>query len=169
MTCTECGITSDIIDKPSFACYSESPAYRARLEGTSKTDSGLPISLIEEWVSGRASVIVTGDLMKVDSECSVDILSLRVPTTEPISIPTTAAIIGGVVTVTLIITLVTVAKIIVKMCLQTKKRSELCFSVHSVYLNGASFTPAVKLYVCNTYEAVSIIFPPYTYYCAEIW
>ena len=94
MTCTECGITGDIIDKPSFACYSESPAsvtYRARLEGTSETDSGLPISLIEEWVSGGASVIVTGDLMKVDSECSVDILSLgegecsatRVPTTEP--------------------------------------------------------------------------------------
>ena len=50
--------------------------YRARLEGTSETDSGSLISLIEQWVRGGASIIVTGVLMTVDSECSVAISSL---------------------------------------------------------------------------------------------
>ena len=97
-SCAECGITSDIIDRQSFACYPESPThvtYRARLEGTSETDSGSLISLIEDWVSGGASIIVTGVLMTVDSECSVAISSLsegecspdptQPPTTDPTS------------------------------------------------------------------------------------
>ena len=78
--CSDCGITNDIIDKLSFSCFPESPkyvTYRARLEGTSETDSGSLISLIEEWVSGGASIIVAGVLMTVDSECSVAISSLR--------------------------------------------------------------------------------------------
>ena len=77
--CATCGITDDIIDKQSFACSPEFPTYvtyRARLEGTSETDSGSLISLIEEWVSGGASIIVTGVLMTVDSDCSVAISSL---------------------------------------------------------------------------------------------
>ena len=54
--------------------------YRARLEGTSETDSDSLISLIEDWVrGGGASVIVTGILMIVDSHCSVAISSLREP------------------------------------------------------------------------------------------
>ena len=79
-SCSDCDITSDIIDKLSFSCFPESPTYvtyRARLEGTSETDSGSLISLIEEWVSGGASIIVTGVLMTVDSECSVAISSFR--------------------------------------------------------------------------------------------
>ena len=135
VSCTECGVTSAFIDTPSFACFSESPTsvtYRTRLLGTSETDSGSLISLIEEWVSGGAGIIMTGVLVTVDSECPVAISSLgegecqQPPTTEPISDsevitpdPTsdpvtdstpsttdnTAAIIGGsVVTVVLIIT-----------------------------------------------------------------
>ena len=53
-SCSDCGITSDIIDRQSFSCYPESPTYvtyRARLEGTSETDSGSLISLIEDRVS----------------------------------------------------------------------------------------------------------------------
>ena len=78
-SCTECSITSDIIDRQAFTCFAESPTsvtYRARLEGTPETDSGSLISLIEEWVSGGPSIIVTGILMTVDSECSVAISSL---------------------------------------------------------------------------------------------
>ena len=91
--CTEC--SSRIIDKLSFACYDESPkhvTYRARLEGTSETDSGSLISLIEQWVRGGASIIVTGVLMTVDSECSVAISSLSegecFPTQPPDTDPT---------------------------------------------------------------------------------
>ena len=76
-SCTDC--TSDIIDMQSFACYPESPTYvtyRARLGGTSETDSGSLISLIEDWVSGGTSVIVTGVLMTVDTECPVTLSSL---------------------------------------------------------------------------------------------
>ena len=73
--CAEC--SSDTLDEQSFSCFEESPSfltYRARLEGTSETDSGSLISLIEAWVrGGGASVIVTGVLMTVDSQCSVTI------------------------------------------------------------------------------------------------
>ena len=97
-SCAECGITSDIIAKPSFACYPESPAhvtYRARLEGTSETDSGSLISLIDDWVSGVAGIIVTGVLMTVDSECSVAISSITErecsSTQPPYTDPTTSS------------------------------------------------------------------------------
>ena len=74
------------------------------------TDSGSLISLIEEWVSGGASIIVTGVLMTVDSECSVAISSLgeaecQPPTNDSTTTDSTAAIIGGVVAVILIIAL----------------------------------------------------------------
>ena len=69
-----------MIDNQFLVCYTESPAfmtYRARLEGTSETDSGSIISLIGEWVTGGgANVTVTGILMTVDSHCSVAISSL---------------------------------------------------------------------------------------------
>ena len=77
--CPECGFTVTSIDKQSFLCYPDSPSfvtYRARLEGTSLKDSEKFISLIEQWVMGGASVIVTGVLMKVDSKCSVKISDL---------------------------------------------------------------------------------------------
>ena len=133
VSCTECDSISLVIDTPSFACFPESPTsvtYRARMKSTSETDSESLISLIEEWVSGGDSIIVTGVLMTVDSKCSVAISSLsegecqppptnpttdRVTTPDPITDPVTdstpsttdntAAIIGGsVVAVVLIIT-----------------------------------------------------------------
>ena len=125
-SCADCGITNDIIDKQSFSCFPESPTYvtyRARLEGTSETNSSSLISLIEEWVSSGASIIVTGVLMTVDSECSVAISSLSegeceaptsdhtsssmttyttIPTTGSFcSCPDTGAIIAGVVAIIL--------------------------------------------------------------------
>ena len=78
-SCSDCSITNDIIDKQSFSCYPESPSfltYRARLEGTSERDSSSLVSLIETWVRGGATVIVTGVLMRVDTECPVAISSL---------------------------------------------------------------------------------------------
>ena len=42
--------------------------------GTSETDSGSLISLIEEWVSGGTGIIMTGVLVTVDSECSVALI-----------------------------------------------------------------------------------------------
>ena len=128
-SCAECGITDDIIDKQSFACFPESPTYvtyRARLEGTFETDNGSLISLIEEWVSGGASIIVNGVLMTVDSECSVAISSLSEgecsPTTTDTASKSTnlAAIIGGVtVAVILIVSVaitITVTLIVKKRC-----------------------------------------------------
>ena len=113
-SCAECGITHDIIERQSFACNPESPlfiTYRARLEGTSQTDSGYLISLIEEWVTTGPSFIVTGILMKVDSECAVAISSLSdgeciqtSPSSSEVS-PDTPAIIGGVVATVIVITI----------------------------------------------------------------
>ena len=149
-SCAECGITDDIIDKQSFACFPESPTYvtyRARLEGTSETDSGSLISLIEEWVSGGASIIVTEVLMTVDSECSVAISSLSEgectptqphiystdATSDIISTDTSAAsestnsaaIIGGVVAVILIVSVaLTVTVIAVVFIMKIRRGTE---------------------------------------------
>ena len=137
-SCTECGITNNIIVKPSFLCYPDSHmyvTYRARLEGTSEIDSGSLISLLEKWVSGRASMSVTGILMTVDPECPVAISSLSeeecliikptatTSTTAPMTSSTgdsttssspqsssvNTAIIGGIVAIIFIIALVVVA------------------------------------------------------------
>ena len=68
--------------------------YRARLEGTSETDSDSLISLIEDWVrGGGASVIVTGILMTVDSHCSVAISSLSEPECSPAQPVTPSAVV----------------------------------------------------------------------------
>ena len=140
ISCTECDIISLVIDTPSFACFPESPTsvtYRARLKSTSETDSGSLISLVQKWVSGGASIIVTGVLMTVDSECSVAISSLsegecHPPTTDPITDPVTdstpsttdntAAIIGGsVVAVVLIITVaLTIAVVTITFLLKNR-------------------------------------------------
>ena len=77
-SCPEC--SDGIIDRQSFSCFPESPTYvtyRARLEGTSETDSVSLISLIEVWVRGGASVVVAGVLITVDPQCSVAISSLN--------------------------------------------------------------------------------------------
>ena len=138
-SCAECGITDDIIDKQSFACFPESPTYvtyRARLEGTSETDSGSLISLVEDWASGGASIIVTGVLMTVDSECSVAISSLSEGECTPTQPPTTdtsaasestnsAAIIGGVVAVILIVSVaLTVTVIAVVFIMKIRRGTE---------------------------------------------
>ena len=116
LSCSECDITSLVIETPSFAFFSESPTsvtYRARLKSISETDSGSLISLIEEWVSGGTSTIVTGVLMTVDSECSVVISSLSErecsSSTDNTTVNTAAIIGGSVVAVILVITSAAVA------------------------------------------------------------
>ena len=75
-SCTDCDITSDIIDMELFACFSESHVtYRARLQGTSETESSSLISLIEKWVDNNPNIGIAGLLIKVDSKCSVEISS----------------------------------------------------------------------------------------------
>ena len=152
-SCSDCGITSDIIDTQSFSCNPESPThvtYRARLEGTSETDSGSLISLIEDWVRGGASIIVKGVRMTVDKKCSVAISSLsegeclempltpdptpdHKPTTDTSSTATTdstnangssnTAIIGGIVAVVivLIVAIAVTVVIIVALVLKTRR------------------------------------------------
>ena len=132
-SCIRCGITNDIIDKQLFICYPESPTYvtyRARLEGTSETDSGSLISLIEDWVNSGDSVSVTGVLLAVDTDCPVAISSLNDGGCSPPASTTsstthstasssnnTTAIIGGAVAIILIIAsvIVLIAIIILKL------------------------------------------------------
>ena len=133
-SCAECGISSDIIDEQFFACFPESPThvtFRARLGGSSETDSGSLISLLESWVSGGATIIVTAVLMTVDAECSVAISSLSegecVPETETTSSTSqsstdnTAAIIGGVVVAVVLIIALSIFGI-VALILKSRRR-----------------------------------------------
>ena len=152
-SCAECGINSDIIDRQSFACFPESPThvtFRARLGGSSETDSGSLISLLESWVSGGATIIVNGVLMTVDAECSVAISSLSegecsMTTTQPpdtgtpsstdstgtpfsdsqSSTDNTAAVIGGVVAVILIIAITIIIIAIVALIMKSRRHGDL--------------------------------------------
>ena len=136
-SCSECG--PEMIDNQRFFCYPESPSfltYRARLEGTSETDSSSLISLIEAWVSGGgASLVLTGVQMSLDSSCTVAISSLSQPQCPPSSTDTPAverssdeepaqvsdAIIGGVVAVVLVL-IITIAIVIIIVVLILKNR-----------------------------------------------
>ena len=132
-SCAECGISSDIIDEQSFACFPESPThvtFRARLGGSSETDSGSLISLLESWVSGGATIIVTGVLMTVDAECSVAISSLSegecsMTKTAQSSTDNTAAVIGGVVAVILIIAITIIIIAIVALIMKSRRHGDL--------------------------------------------
>ena len=135
-SCPECGDV--VIDRQSFSCYPESlthVTYRARLEGTSETDSGSLISLIEKWVRGGASIIVTGVLMTVDSECSVAISSLSEgecsttpsPATDPGTSTSTGknttAIVGGVLAVVVIVLVLIIVFMIVAVTMKNHHRN----------------------------------------------
>ena len=135
-SCAECGISSDVIDEQFFACFPESPThvtFRARLGGSSETDSGSLISLLESWVSGGATIIVTGVLMTVDAECSVAISSLSegecsmtttTGTSSTSNTDNTAAIIGGVVVVAVVFIIALTVLIfgIVALVLKSRRR-----------------------------------------------
>ena len=118
-SCSDCDITSDIIDRQSFSCYPESPryvTYRARLEGTSETDSGSLISLIEDWVRGGASIMLTRVLITVDMDCAVAISSFNerecsssTDETDTSSDPTIGAVITVVIVLIIAITVAIVA------------------------------------------------------------
>ena len=136
-----------MLDEQSFSCFKESLSfltYRARLEGTSATNSSSLISLIEAWVrGGGASVIVTGVLMAVDSQCSVTIsfpsdpecskpsppsnepkpsLTLTLPPSMTAGSDNTTAIIGGVaVAIVLIIVVAIVIVVIAALVLKNRR------------------------------------------------
>ena len=137
-SCGEC-VSEMVIDNQFFVCYPESPShvtYRARLEGTSERESGSLISLIEEWVRGGASVIVTGVLMTVDPDCSVAISSLSEGECSPKVAEDlgdkndgengggSTPIIAGVVTVTVVI-VITVAIVVIVFLVLKNRRGEL--------------------------------------------
>ena len=130
LSCAEC--SSDTIDMQSFSCYEESPThitYRARLESTSEIDSGTLISMIEEWVSGGTSLIVTGIRMTVDSDCSVAISSPDEPECSPSPITTENAtnissFVAGLVVIVIVIIVATAALILIVCVLKNRHRSQ---------------------------------------------
>ena len=131
-SCNDCGITSGIIDTQSFSCNPESPTYvtyHARLEGTSETDSGTLISLIEDWVRGGASIVVNGVRLTVDSDCSVAISSLNEGECDTTTSSTSSqrssdnAIIGGTVAVVIVLILAIAFVIIVALVLKNHRKN----------------------------------------------
>ena len=134
-TCPDCGDVT--IDQELFTCfptYHTRVTYRARIEGTSEIESIHLVSLLEEWVtSGEARITVAEIQMNVDPKCLVVIPSHTAkeecealnPTTSgkpsstvtpPSAENSPAAIIGGVVAISLIIatSIAVLAVVIVK-------------------------------------------------------
>ena len=132
-TCPDCGDVR--INQELFTCFTESPTYvmyRARIEGTSQTNSSFLISLIESWVrSGDVTINVTQIRLTVDPECSVSIPSLTVdwecePTTTNENHSNIIAIIGGLlafVTALIIIATTIIVIVILKHQYKNKARS----------------------------------------------
>ena len=112
----QCANMSYTISEASFACFNDSPThvtYRARLTGTLTVSTASLLSILEAWVSSRPVIFVQSVLMRVDSQCSVVISSFKEKecfTREPstMSGDNTAAIIGGVVAVIVLIVFVLV-------------------------------------------------------------
>ena len=74
-----CGIESEVVDKPTFKCYPDSPSYvtiRGHLIGTTTEDSASLLLSMREWVSTRPQIPVNSVLLRIDSTCSVSISSL---------------------------------------------------------------------------------------------
>ena len=140
-SCPDCAITSNVIDEQYFACDPESPTYityRARLEGTSETDSNHLLSLIDLWTDTKPSIIVARVQMSVSPECSVAISSLSasqdcsLQATPQTTVQTASsqnvirnsgAVIGGAVSVILIvaITVVTVSIVSLKIVMHRRR------------------------------------------------
>ena len=108
----------------SLVCSSESPSYmtyRARLEGTSETDSNTIISILDKWVKSGPDLIVLGELMTADSECKLVISSLNEE--ECMKYTTTSSpsqsssmpfeIIGGVIAAVIVIVVVVIIAVTV--------------------------------------------------------
>ena len=127
--------------------------YRARIEGISRTDIYSLISVVEDWVSGGASINVTGVVMTVDSECSVAITSLSdgecSPTQPPATSTTTttiaakssmhttyAALSGGIVA--LIFTITVTCTVVILMVKRHRKSGSITTTTNTAY-------PTVKL------------------------
>ena len=142
-SCPDCGDVT--IDQELFTCfptYHTRVTYRARVEGTSQTESTHLVSLLEEWVtSGEAIITVAKIQMNVDPKCLVAIPSLTAkeecealnPTTSgkpsstvtpPSAENSPAAIIGGVVAIIIIISLIIATSIAVLAVVIVKRRQE---------------------------------------------
>ena len=160
--CPDCGVSEADIDKQSFSCYPESPSYvtyRARLEGTYKTESGHLISLIEQWVGDGAVVIVNEVLMKVDPKCSVVISGLSeeecIPVNEPgqddqtqsSALPTTIGVI--VVVVVLIITIGTTIIIIAVIVLRNRRAAYSLENSSALYVIIFMHCQTILLTLCT--------------------
>ena len=142
-----------MIDNQLFACYAESPSfltYRARLEGTSETESDSLVSLIEAWVrGGGASLIMTGVLMTVDSHCSVAISSLSQPQCPPSSTDmpdedpaqVSTALIGGIVAVVIVL----IAVITIIILVLRNRRGEVSLKNNSDKKYDCDICQSIKL------------------------
>jgi hypothetical protein len=77
--CQSCGITGDRIANEVFQCFPASPeavTYRAKLHGTTSTNSNQLISQIEQWTSQGAAINIQQVLLRVDGSCRVAVSAL---------------------------------------------------------------------------------------------
>ena len=119
----QCGFNAAYITDYAFQCFPNSDqqvTLRAKLHGTAPTTSSQLIEGIQQWVKTGTSIAVQGVRMNIDI-CPVAISSFEDPQCldEPTSqsdFSSTAAIVGGVVTVVLIfaVTVIIIAALVTK-------------------------------------------------------
>ena len=102
--------------------------YRARLKGTSEISSTTLVSVIEDWVSGGSSVVVTGVQMTLDSECTVAISSLdekECQSAVSTSSSDNVAIIGGIVAAVIAVLIISITVVVVVLLILRHRRGSL--------------------------------------------
>ena len=103
----QCGFNAENITEYAFQCFPNSDqqvTFRAKLHGTAHVTSVQLIEDTQQWVNTKISVAVQGVRVNVDT-CPVAITSFQDPQCPETTQPTTAAIIGGVVAVMIVLTL----------------------------------------------------------------
>lgn len=120
-SCSECGITNNMIEIETFTCYPDSLShiiYRGKVESISEITSVSLISYIDEWMSSGPNVSVAGVETVVDSECLVtnlslseaDCLSASLDQTTILSVSILGGVVAAVIFVVAILTVIVAVK-----------------------------------------------------------
>ena len=92
----QCVYGQSEVDGELFRCFDgseDSVTYRARLLATTEVDTQSLVSSLEEFVRAESSVVVESAALMVDSDCSVEVSSLR---QEECGVQSTAVLAGAV-------------------------------------------------------------------------
>ena len=123
----QCRFSAEHITGDAFQCFANSEqqvTFRARLHGTAQATSSQLLTNLETWVAQVDSTIaVQGIRLDVDNSCPLAINNFGDPecATEPAQLDSSGAIVGGVVSVLVVITSAVTLVVIAILVIRNRK------------------------------------------------